>query len=173
MLLLLGLFIFLSIIFENTEGKFSKGRGEHMSCGEALGHGVEFLQRLPSVPMHPQHLRRQQVREVLTTIQSTVKAHSEVPKPFQSNLCPSSGFVMKPGGFNRGSLWGLVRVPEVKNQNPRCEKQQKLDKALLDPGWDKAQEGHKVTESRVTSASPSTSRVAQISDSELGKTSIA
>lgn len=164
---------FLSIIFENTEGKFSKGRGEHITCsGEALVHGLEFLQRLPSVPMHPHHLRCQQVRQVLTTTQSAVKAHSKVLKPFQSKLCPSSGFVVKPGGFNWGSLWGLVWFPEVKKQNLRCEKQQKLWKAVLDPAWDKAREGHKAIGSRVTPASPSTSRVAQTSDSELGKTSV-
>lgn len=78
---------------------------------------------------------------------------------------------VKPGGFNWASLWGLVWFPEVKKQNLRCEKQQKLWKALLDSGWDKAREGHKATGSRVTPASPSSSRVAQISDSELSKTS--
>lgn len=61
---------------------------------------------------------------------------------------------VKPGGFNWGSLWGLVWFPEVKNQNLRCEKQQKLWKALHNPGWDKAREGHKATGSRVTPAPP-------------------
>lgn len=101
MLLLLGLFIFLKYYFWKHRREIFKGRGEHVLCsGEALVHGLEFLQRLPGVPMHPHHLRCQQVRQVLTvltTTQSAVKAHSNVPKPFQSKLCPSSGFVVKPG----------------------------------------------------------------------------
>lgn len=180
------LFFFLSIIFENTEGKFSKGRGEHVTCsGEALVYRLEFLQRLPSVPRHPYHLRCQQVRQVLTVLITTQKCCESSfkvlwklvqrsPKLSKANSAPLLVLLwnqVKPGGFNWGSLWGLVWFPEVQKQNLRCEKQQKLWKAVLGSGWNKAREGHKATGSRVTPASPSASRVAQTSDSELSKTS--
>lgn len=73
MLLLLGLFIFLKCYFWKYRREIFKGeRRAHVTCSrEALVHGLEFLLRLPSAPVHP-HLRCQQVRQVLTALTTKV-----------------------------------------------------------------------------------------------------
>lgn len=173
--------------------KFSKERGEHVTCsrgGLGTWTGVSpKAAREPHLsvpaPQHPALGWRaqvngcQQVRQApagLATTWNAVKAPPKVPKPSQRKLCPTFWFCYE-------SRWTQVVLTEfllevwcgsLKSKSPKTpgvksKASTELGKGLNEPKQDKAGEGHRAVGRH---GHTSSSRVGKTSDSELTKNSV-